>query len=143
MYKLIGEIWITKKKYELIVEENRLKIIQGDKEITLCENLTEFDIEFDNHAVDSVVKKCNFIPTFGTFWDKYHIISGLPKTDIMAAKRYFNVLSLKDKRLAFKNINHYCDSVEIKRYTKKARTYLRDKNFLDEFKCEQHKPGWI
>lgn len=73
---------------------------------------------------------------FKTFWDEYHKVTGLKKTDLQAANKYWNKLTKKERLLALNNIKPYYNSLPI--YTtgkpvKKARTYLGDKNFNDEF----------
>ena len=43
-------------------------------------------------------------------------------------------LTKKEKGCAINNIQNYYDSLNDKKYCKKARTYLNDKSFNDEFK---------
>lgn len=73
---------------------------------------------------------------FDAFWDKYHEITTKPKTDREAAHKHWRRLKPKERILAFNNIENYKDSVGDIRYIKKARTYLADKNFYDEFETE-------
>ena len=70
---------------------------------------------------------------FDLFWDSYHEISCKPKTDMQAAKKHWIKLTETEKQKAIDNIKPYCDSINDKKYIKKARTYLSDKNFNDEF----------
>jgi len=70
---------------------------------------------------------------FGIFWESYHSITTKPKTDKEAALKYFSKLSPEERQKAIDQIKPYADSIEDKRYCKKARTYLADKNFNDEF----------
>src|SRR5574344_380271 len=72
--------------------------------------------------------------TFEEFWDLYHTITNLPKTDNKPARSKWNRLTKSKKKLAIDNIRAYYDSLSDKRYCKKARTYLEDENFMDEFK---------
>lgn len=75
-------------------------------------------------------------PTFEEFWDSYKLITGLPKTDAASAKKYWNKLSGKKKKLALNNIEPFFLSLNQpkgSKYIKKARTYLSDENFMDEF----------
>lgn len=83
---------------------------------------------------ESKEKKVN--TDFNLFWNSYHEISGKPKTDLRAAEKYWNKLNESEKKKAFDNIKPYCESISDKKYIKKARTYLADKNFNDEFKSE-------
>ena len=71
--------------------------------------------------------------TFDEFWENYHRITGLPKTDKEAAKTKWKRLSNKERNKADENIQAYYDSLNDKKYCRKARTYLENKNFNDEF----------
>lgn len=71
---------------------------------------------------------------FSLFWDSYHVITGMLKTDKDDAEKYWNKMSRPDQQKAIDNIQYYYDSLNDKKYCKKARTYLSDKNFNDEFK---------
>ena len=87
------------------------------------------DIDIDKEIDIDKNKDMDFI----NFWDKYHKTTKLPRTDMGAAKKYFIPLSKKEKEKAIENIQSYYNSLSDKKYCKKARTYLRDKNFNDEF----------
>jgi hypothetical protein len=71
--------------------------------------------------------------TFEEFWDKYHIICKLPKTDLKPSKLKWNRLTKGKKKKAIDNIKAYWDSLNDKRYCKKARTYLEDESFENQF----------
>lgn len=71
---------------------------------------------------------------FNIFWNKYHDITGKLKTDKTPAKKIWDKLNNGEKEKAIANIQSFYDSVDNKRYCKKARTYLSDKNFKDEFR---------
>src|SRR5574344_568424 len=76
------------------------------------------------------------------FWNLYHTITHLPKTDNKPARSKWNRLTKGKKKLAIDNIRAYHDSLSNKRYCKKARTYLEDENFMDEFKPRQDENDW-
>jgi len=80
--------------------------------------------------------------SFEQFWIKYHEITGLPKTEKDPAFRYWKPLTIADKEAAYKNIQPYFESLRESKYCKKARTYLGDKNFNDEFNKPQQKSAW-
>jgi hypothetical protein len=75
--------------------------------------------------------------SFDDFWSDYHRITNLKKTDRDSAKKYWSKLSRLEKQKALKNINPYFNNCQPnfngQRFIKKARTYLSDKNFNDEF----------
>jgi hypothetical protein len=70
---------------------------------------------------------------FDQFWIKYHELSGKPKTDRAAAEKKWSKLSEVERTNAIENIVPYVKSISEKKYIKKARTYLEDRNFNDEF----------
>lgn len=77
--------------------------------------------------------------TFKEFWDKYHEITGKPKTDRVPAEKYWRRLSKKHKKLAMEMIQPFFNSLDNPKYCKKARTYLDHKNYLDEYLIDQEK----
>lgn len=73
---------------------------------------------------------------FDKFWDKYHEVTGQKKTDLQASLKHWKKLTKTEKQLAIDNIKPYFNSLPVYstgRPIKKARTYLGDKNFNDEF----------
>jgi len=77
---------------------------------------------------------------FLTFWNFYHKITGMNKTDKVSAEKYWEKLTKVERKKAIDNIKSYYDSIDNKKYIKKARTYLSDKNFNDEFKTKNPYP---
>ena len=73
------------------------------------------------------------------FWDLYHQITGLIKTDKEATLKYWGKLKPDEQQKAIDNVKPYFDSLNDKKYCKKARTYLSDKNFNDEFRKSETK----
>jgi hypothetical protein len=71
---------------------------------------------------------------FEKFWEVYHQITGKPKTDKEAAIVKWKKLTPKEIQLALNPeiIISYTNNNELK-YRKKARTYLGDKNFNDDY----------
>lgn len=122
------------KKHGLIDEEN-LTLIKG------LDNSYEHEHDNDNDNDKGGMGGKNKI-IFQQFWDSYHLITGLQKTDLQAAQKYWNKLSDTERQKAIKNIKPYYDSLKDKKYCKKARTYLADKNFNDEFKVNGSIPEY-
>lgn len=67
------------------------------------------------------------------FWDLYHSISKKLKSDLQPSIKHWNKLTETEKEKAKSNIQSYVDSVNDPKYIVKARTYLSDKKFNDEF----------
>lgn len=79
---------------------------------------------------------------FDTFWDKYHIVTDQRKSNLQPSIKYWNKLNKREKQLAIDNIEKYYNSLPVYstgRPVKIARTYLRDKNFNDEFSYKDEK----
>lgn len=72
--------------------------------------------------------------SFETFWKNYHEITTTLKTDKEPAKKYWNKLKQPERKLAINNIKPYFDSLNDVKFCKKARTYLDNKDFNNEFK---------
>lgn len=90
----------------------------------------------------SLRDKINPEPQFNEFWDKYHEVTGLHKTDLQATIKYWKKLTKNEKQSAIDNVQNYYDSLPIYGHgkpVKKARTYLNDKNFNDEFEIIETK----
>ncbi|MEG1760105.1 MAG: hypothetical protein RRY23_07625 [Alistipes sp.] len=81
------------------------------------------------------------LTTFEEFWNAYHRITSLNKTDREAASKYWHRLSQVEQRRARDNIQPYYNSLNDVKWCKKARTYLSDKNFNDEFTLQTNKLG--
>ncbi len=72
--------------------------------------------------------------SFIIFWNEFHLITGKNKTDKNPTKKYWDKLTESEQKKAHDSIRVYFNSLDDKKYCKKARTYLSDKNFNDEFK---------
>ena len=121
---------------------------QDDKIFTYWESLLYIKIiEYDNGNIIDIEprqKLINLFPQskgveFDTFWNKWHEVTNKPKTDRSAAEKKWKGLTNKEKQKALDNIENYFESLDNKKYCKKARTYLEDKNFNDEFEttCQE------
>lgn len=93
----------------------------------------EIENEDENEDEDNIKEKV-FI--FEKFWDDYHLITKLPKTDKEQSEKYWNKLNNSEKEKAIENIKPYFDSLNDKKYCKKGRTYLSSKTFNDEFRIK-------
>ena len=73
---------------------------------------------------------------FEDFWNKYHSLTKLAMTDKEAAKKHWNKLKTNEKKLALDEtiITNYVNYVKSKQsYFNKARTYLSDKLFNNQY----------
>ena len=89
------------------------------------------------HAAETKSVKTEGTEDFDGFWESYHDITGLPKTDKDAALKHWKRLTKKERSLALERIKPYFESLSNSKYCKKARTYLADKNFNDEFESSR------
>ncbi len=85
----------------------------------------------ENKKENTRIKEKEKGEKFQFFWDKYHQATGQSKTDRDAALKYWLKLTLKETELAIEKIDQYAKCNP--EYPKKARTYLDQKNFNDEF----------
>ncbi len=77
---------------------------------------------------------------FNGFWEKYHSLTGKPKTDKEATFNHWKKLKETEQKKAIEMIYPYSQTETDPKYLKKARTYLSDKNFNDQFKVELKAP---
>lgn len=125
------------EKYKIKKEKTREKVSQWRDKQKDKKNVTGYVPDCNPPKVkeskvkESKVKENNI--EFDLFWNSYHEISKLPKTDMQAALKHWTKLKESEKQKAIDNIQAYCDSISEKKYIKKARTYLSDRNFNDEF----------
>lgn len=100
------------------------------------ENANALRTQCDGNAIKErkgKEKKEKDLLSFDAFWTSFHSITGLKKTDKDPAFRYWAKLSQEDQSKALDNILPYFNSLSDPQYCKKARTYLDDKNYNDEF----------
>ena len=122
---------ITIVNYEKYQEKEQLDVQQKDNRKTT--ERQQKDINKKNNKNDKNDKKEEEVE-FNKFWESYHLTTNKPKTDKDAALKYWHKLNKTERQAAVMNIKKYYDSLDDKKYCKKARTYLSDKNFNDEFK---------
>ncbi len=107
-----------------------------NKQLTIKQQTTNNKQECKEEKEEKESKK-KIVPgknvLFEKFWEEYHSVTEKTKTDRKAALTYWNKLSTDEKNLAIEKISDYACSNSNKIYLKKARTYLADKNFEDEF----------
>ena len=84
--------------------------------------------------MDTRKKKLNSTERFEMFWIYWHKLSKQPKTDRHSALKHWKKLTIKEQRLAWQNAKPFIKQQSEIQYIKKARTYLSDRNFNDEFK---------
>lgn len=87
-------------------------------------------VVIDNHKTESTE---DIGVDFEHFFNEYHRITLLKKSDKDSAFKKWKALSKKEQSMALDKISSYYNSLNDKKYCKKARTYLNDKNFNDEF----------
>jgi len=97
------------------------------------QTLPDGQVNGNGNAIDNANGYIKDENDFDFFWLKYHAITGKEKTDKESALKYWNKLKQHEKEKAIGNIQNYANTQENKLYLKKARTYLSDKNFNDEF----------
>ena len=94
-------------------------------------NANASDSQSENNAIKKREEKKRKDIT--EFWDLYHSISKKLKSDLQPSIKHWDKLTEIEKDKAKCNIKSYVDSVNDPKYIVKARTYLADKKFNDEF----------
>lgn len=100
-----------------------------ENQTTQYQYSTDNKQELKNNKND---KKKDNSNAFELYWDEYHKQTGKSKTDKLPAQKIWEKLNEGEKQSAIDKIDEYSKTNESK-YLKKARTYLQDKSFNDEF----------
>ncbi|MEG2370564.1 MAG: DUF6291 domain-containing protein [Alistipes sp.] len=130
----------TKSKQTIASDTNSPPVYDSDSDsISSPTNVVEDEREKEN--IPPIVPPKEKETTFEEFWNAYHRITSLNKTDREAASKYWHRLSQVEQRRARDNIQPYYNSLNDVKWCKKARTYLSDKNFNDEFTLQTNKLG--
>lgn len=123
---------ITICNYDTYQDSQQATNKQTNKQLTSNQQATNKQLTANNND-NKDNNENNDNKLFNEFWDKYHLITGKQKTDKEPTLKHWNKLNDADRRKAIDNIENYTKSLSDKKYCKKARTYLADKNFNDEF----------
>lgn len=129
-------------EYSSLKEEENLKTLLTSLEKKLFIKILEEEEKIDLRNKSLKLFNINSSVSFEEFWDKYHNITGKLKTDQTPAEKKWKRLTKKEKQTATDKIQDYFYSVSDKKFCKKARTYLEDKNFNDEFKDSNYDVDW-
>ena len=88
---------------------------------------------------DNNDKKKKVCTDFELFFNQYHSIVGIPKTDKVATLKKWEKLNHEERIKAFEMITEFDKSITNKVYSIKARTYLDNKRFNDEININSKK----
>jgi len=92
------------------------------------------DNDIDNDTdIDNDIK---IKDSFSLFWDHYHNITKIDKTDKEPALKYWNKIPIIEQRKAYIGVEKYFKSLKDKNFCKKARTYLSDKAYNNEYNSQ-------
>lgn len=97
---------------------------------TLLNTLLKYEVEVEVEKEIEIEEEKE--EGFLFFWDSYHLITGMKKTDLESAKKKWAALNKQEQKKASEMIALYFNSLPDKKFCKKARTYLSDKNFNDD-----------
>jgi len=112
-----------------------VKTQNNNKEFAKAKSEANSENEYES---EDVIKDNNKgVEKFNEFWEEFHSITGKTKTDKEPALKHWKKLKANEQELAIKNIKYYFSCLSDKKYCKKARTYLSDKNFNDEIQDNQ------
>jgi len=94
--------------------------------------------EIKEDDIDTAKPQYSVIETFDIFWEHYHKTLNKKKESKEPALKYWKKLSLEERRKAYNMAFNYSKTNEEK-FLVKARTYLSDKRFNDEFEIIKQK----
>jgi len=126
----IIELTFNDKAPDKALDKALIKHSAKQSESTV-QSIDSIDKQINKEQINNDKKDITF------FWNTYHSISNKEKTDLEASKKYWNKLKETEKVKAEENISKYVDSINDKKYIVKARTYLGNKLFNNEFKTIQ------
>ena len=141
---LLENSQLSLKKFlylQALVEELQIDLELIDAEWEKLERELEADMyikiignePFPRQKALDLFNKQTTSVAFKEFWERYHQITGKPKTDKHPTEKHWKRLTKASKQKAFDMISPYFCSLDDPKYCKKARTYLADRNFEDEF----------
>lgn len=126
--------WPLKRTYNFIhrlADAGVLEIIPNE------ENLLHIRVcEYDKWVGDPnalKLKKKVEDEKFAIFWDEYHEVTQLNKTNLAKAQREWRKLSEKEQQLAIDMIDEYYYHQNNRKFILQASTYLANKAFLNEY----------
>ena len=116
--------------------EKRLAFVRGGRNGGKKSKLPAKPI--DNPMPKQIEKKVKVKEdTFSLFWEHYHKTTKKPKESKESALKYWNKLSLEEQRKAYTSVLPFSKTQEESKFLVKARTYLSDKRFNDEFSYKE------
>jgi len=104
-----------------------------DKQTTSKRNPSDKQTRPDPNNNVNNEKEIKIKVDFDIFWNSFHTITGKLKTDRDPAFKHWKKLTDSERKKAHDRIRIYFDSLNDKKFCKKARTYLADKNFNDDY----------
>jgi hypothetical protein len=126
---------ITVCNYESYQNEVNAKETPGKRKVNAKETLSKRELPTNNNVnKENNENNVNKENSFDLFWNEFHKITSRNKTDKEPTKKHWIKLNQIEQQKAIDSIKKYFDSLSDKKYCKKARTYLADKNFNDEFR---------
>ena len=123
------------QKYQIKNQKTKERVSQWRKNQEDKKNVTHNERVGNASKVKlSKVKesKDNIDSDFDKFWNEYHTVTGKTKTDKEPALKHWDKLTKDEKIKAVEVVPQYAATNE-PQYLKKARTYLADKSFNDQF----------
>ncbi|WP_321437466.1 hypothetical protein [uncultured Bacteroides sp.] len=122
----------TRRFFEKMEKDNMIRVIKTGLTNISCIQVVDYDLWTNKLTDEWTKRKSKNDDLFNQFWNEFHEVTQTPKRDIGAARRAWNKLSAKEKKLAIENVYSYYMGLNDTRFTKRAYSYLRDQSFLNE-----------
>jgi len=122
----------TRRFFEKMEKDNMIRVIKTSLTNISCIQVVDYDLWTNKLTDEWTKRKSKNDDLFNQFWNEFHEVTQTPKREIGAARRAWNKLSAKEKKLAIENVYSYYMGLNDIRFTKRAHSYLRDQSFLNE-----------
>jgi len=126
----LGDFKHDSSKYEPLPKVQNMNYDSSDNELPKVQNMNS--IKNTSLRTD---KKNTYSESFLNFWNEYHEITGKVKAECPKHEtwKHWKKLTNTEKAKALDTIKAYSSTVQDKKYTVIARTYLAKKRFNDEY----------
>ena len=95
------------------------------------------DNKYNNNIIYTQFSTAQTELSFDDFWNEYHRVTKKPKTDKEPAQKKWAKLTKEEQQKAYDKAAEYSLTSTDPQFLKKARTYLENKTFNDEFQPAQ------
>ena len=124
--------WKTRKFFQNLQKRGYIEMLDDWKSMHI--RIVDYELLTGHgQAEEETEKQTKLMVSFEAFWDYYHQVTNLPKTERGSALREWKKMKTTDRKAAFDNIDRYFMSLTSINYCKKAINYLKSQSYNNEF----------